>query len=526
MRTPLVGDVYKLLGRDGKHPVLLHINGKEKGPKWLGWQKISYGETMESRYQKLLHQKANTGVRLGDDDLCTIDCDTDPFLQEMFRLNPKLRETFCSCGEQGGQIWGYFPGERPRQVHPLKVHKDSPLAVGLKDPKPDKDDMVAIGEWRAEGGQSVILGIHPCGRPYTWLNGPVVPKQFNFQELIWHGDIAIPWEERPSKGSAYNGSSAADDSLLKRAIAQVTVERLWDHFGYPERNGNPVCSPFREDKHPSFSIYDQGRRFKDHGASWSEHRGDSFDFYQLATKQAAKTAFKAFVELAGLGHELSNIRSNEDPEWARKERAEAEKKRPKRPSPLYLSLAAEIEAADQRPLTETLIEPTWTMRLPTTLTMLRTNTPVFPAYVSTATYIIGSVVTSKGVVYMANQTPYQPGETYSSGAVVSYADVSYVSSQAAYAVATTYGLGDVVILGGKTYTSLQSGNTGNQPDVSPTWWKVTPNAGNEPDSNPEWWVATPNVGYEPSANPAWWKPSDPSLPSWTLDSYMNVVAAN
>ena len=43
--------------------------------------------------------------------------------------------------------------------------------------------------------------------------------------------------------------------------------------------------------------------------------------------------------------------------------------------PLYLSLAAEIEAADQRPLTETLIEPTWTMRLPTTLTMLRTNTP-------------------------------------------------------------------------------------------------------------------------------------------------------
>jgi hypothetical protein len=194
--------------------------------------------------------------------------------------------------------------------------------------------------------------------------------------------------------------------------------------------------------------------------------------------------------------------------------------------PLYLSLAAEIEAADQRPITETLIEPTWTMQLPTTLTMLRTNTPNFPPYVPTASYIIGSVVTSSGIVYRASQTPYEPGQTYSSGAVVSYADVSYVSDQAAYSSVSTYGISDVVILNGFTYTSLQSGNTGNQPDTSPTWWAATPNIGNEPDTNPQWWLGTPNVGHDPSANPAWWTPSDSSLPSWTLDSYMNVVASN
>jgi putative DNA primase/helicase len=312
MTPTLVGDVYSLLQRDGKCPVLLHIKAREKGPDWKGWRKISYFETLEGSYQKLLYKKeVNIGVRLGDDELCTIDCDTEPFLQEMLRLNPQLRETFCSCGEQARQIWGYFPGERPHQVHPLKVHKDSPLAIGLKDfdkkVQESKDDMVAIGEWRAEGGQSVIMGIHPCGRPYTWPNGMVVPKQLNLSSLIWPRDVAIPWLTA-RKGPAYEGASSRDESLLKRAIAGVTVERLWDHFGYQPRNGNPVCSPFREDKHPSFSIYDQGRRFKDHGASWSEHRGDSFDFYLLATKQDSKSGFKAFVELAGPGHELNRER--------------------------------------------------------------------------------------------------------------------------------------------------------------------------------------------------------------------------
>jgi hypothetical protein len=271
MTPTLVDDIYRLLGRDGKCPVLLHINSGEKGPKWKGWRKISYFETRQAGYQKLLCQKeVNIGIRLGDDDLGTIDCDTEPFLQEMFRLNPGLRDTFRSCGEQAGQIWGYFQGERPHQVHPLKVHKDSPLAVGLKDfdkkVQESKDGMVAIGEFRAEGGQSVIMGVHQCGRRYTWPNGPVVPKNFNLSSLIWPRDVAIPWLTA-RKGPAYEGASSRDDSLLKRAIAQLTVEWLWAHFGYEPRIGNPVRSPFREDKHPSFSIYDQGRRFKDHGAS-------------------------------------------------------------------------------------------------------------------------------------------------------------------------------------------------------------------------------------------------------------------
>jgi len=57
--------------------------------------------------------------------------------------------------------------------------------------------------------------------------------------------------------------------------------------------------------------------------------------------------------------------------------------------PLYLSIATEIAQADQQPVTETLVPPTWTMRLPTTLTMLRSDTPTIAPYAASATYVIG-----------------------------------------------------------------------------------------------------------------------------------------
>ena len=87
----------------------------------------------------------------------------------------------------------------------------------------------------------------------------------------------------------------------------------------------------------------------------------------------------------------------------------------------YLSIAQEIAAQDQQPVSETLVGEMWTMTLPTTLTMLR--------------------------------TPPQ--------------------SASAYSAATTYSLGAVVSYNQETYSSLQSSNVGNEPITSPTWWTLT-----------------------------------------------------
>jgi len=57
--------------------------------------------------------------------------------------------------------------------------------------------------------------------------------------------------------------------------------------------------------------------------------------------------------------------------------------------------------------------------------------------------------------------------------------------------------------------SIQGSNVGNEPDVSQSWWEATANIGNEPDTSP-----------------AWWSPHDSTLPSWKLDSNLQVLASN
>ena len=86
--------------------------------------------------------------------------------------------------------------------------------------------------------------------------------------------------------------------------------------------------------------------------------------------------------------------------------------------PLYLSIAAEIAEQDDEPVTETLISPTWTMNLPTTLNMLRGAPGAPPEYDETVAYPLGAVVTYNAI----------------------------------------------------SYSSLQADNTDNEPDQSPTWW--------------------------------------------------------
>ena len=297
--SPTLDDVRAALERDGRQPVLIYIEKGSKAPAYKGWNTLTYAQTQTLPYQKCLYQFSNTAVLLGGhDNLCTIDCDTESMFAETLSLNPAFASSLISQGERAGQIWLYVTGNRPQKVEKLKVRKDSPLAVGAKKIEPD--GTVEVGEFRAEGGASIIRGIHPCGCCYRWRSvGPLITVAFD--AISWHHDIIIPWGHDYRETTSTTGN-ADHDSLLKRAIATVTVDRLWQHFGFkPRGRANPVCSPFRDERHPSFSVYDEGRRWRDHGTG--DH-GDSFDFYQHATGKSAKDAFVEFIELAGLGDQL------------------------------------------------------------------------------------------------------------------------------------------------------------------------------------------------------------------------------
>ena len=313
--SPTLDNVRTLLERDGRHAVLLPILARDKAPKWKVWPKVTYAETQTEEYQQKLRSCPNTGVLLGlaPDGLCAIDLDTEEACAAFEEANPCFAQTLRTRGSRGAQFWAYVAGERPHQIHPLKVKATSPLAVGVNT-SPDDAGLVTIGEFRAEGGQSVIRGIHPVGNHYSWLCAKP-PITIDFGDIFWPTDVALPWLPAPVTGSrdaipqlGPKAQEQQDDTLLARASAKLDINLLWSHFGYPDRQGrNPVPSPFRTDNtkgHPSFSVFDQGRAFKDHNASYPLHRGNSFVFYQLATGLDPKAAFVPFVTLAGLGDEL------------------------------------------------------------------------------------------------------------------------------------------------------------------------------------------------------------------------------
>jgi hypothetical protein len=109
-------------------------------------------------------------------------------------------------------------------------------------------------------------------------------------------------------------------ALLQEAKGRLSIPFLWRHFNFPGEVSENFCvkSPFRDnDRKPSFSIFENGTRYKDHGTG---ETGDSYDFYQRATKLDSKAAYKPFIELAGLGDRLNT-------------KGAADKKKPEAPKP-------------------------------------------------------------------------------------------------------------------------------------------------------------------------------------------------
>jgi hypothetical protein len=62
---------------------------------------------MTPEYLAGLNHGGNIGVSLGkaSGGLCTIDADTDGFLESFLIANPDLRESLISKGARGGNVW-------------------------------------------------------------------------------------------------------------------------------------------------------------------------------------------------------------------------------------------------------------------------------------------------------------------------------------------------------------------------------------------------------------------------------------
>lgn len=167
-----VGQIRDLLGRD---VILLPVKKGQKAPIDTNWQDTAMGLMATSEYLARL-EGGNIGVLLGSKSggLCAIDIDSDEQVEPFLELNPNLKATLRTKGKRGSQIWVRISGshEKLRRLKTVDGHE--------------------WGEWRADGGQSVIYGIHPEGMPYQIENN-AKPVELRFSEIKWPDHIKLPW---------------------------------------------------------------------------------------------------------------------------------------------------------------------------------------------------------------------------------------------------------------------------------------------------------------------------------------------
>ncbi len=85
-----------------------------------------------------------------------------------------------------------------------------------------------------------------------------------------------------------------DIPALKESLR---IPEVWRALGLPGQPAPTCRSPFRPDKSPSFSIYQDGRRWKDFATGQG---GDVIDFIATARQTGKGEALRLFLELAGV----------------------------------------------------------------------------------------------------------------------------------------------------------------------------------------------------------------------------------
>ena len=85
-------------------------------------------------------------------------------------------------------------------------------------------------------------------------------------------------------------------SPLERALERISIPYLWQLFNLPGNPGPSCRSPFREDRHPSFSIYADDQRWYDFTTG---DGGNAADFVAKALNLSREDGCRKLIEIAG-----------------------------------------------------------------------------------------------------------------------------------------------------------------------------------------------------------------------------------
>jgi hypothetical protein len=139
------------------------------------WKHLQLTDMSAPSHLEKLKRAGNIGVALGraSNGLVTIDFDDEDYVEPFLEVNPLLRTTVRTTAQRGCNIW-------------LRCTTDYPRSCQLRNPTGDE-----IGEWRADGNQTIIAGTHPDGVPYRFVvESPAIAVDYS--EIVWPGVILAP----------------------------------------------------------------------------------------------------------------------------------------------------------------------------------------------------------------------------------------------------------------------------------------------------------------------------------------------
>src|SRR5262245_14935466 len=174
MRTAVTSDrishILELVGP----ALLLPWPARSKGGR-RKWKHLTLTDMDAMGHRAKLNKAGNVGVALGlvSGGLVTIDLDQDAYVDTFLDANPLFRNTLRTKGSRGCNIW-------------IRCSGDYPPSQKLKDSAGHE-----IGEWRADGNQTIIAGTHPQGMPYQFvIDRPVVTV--SYKAIDWPRSIVPP----------------------------------------------------------------------------------------------------------------------------------------------------------------------------------------------------------------------------------------------------------------------------------------------------------------------------------------------
>ena len=189
------------------------------------WKHLQLTDMNDGNHLAKLAKAANIGIALGkvSNGLVTIDLDQDSYVDAFLGANPLLMKTLRTRGSRGCNIWVRCSGEYPPSQK-------------LKNSTGDE-----IGEWRADGNQTIITGTHPEGMPYRFEAENLVIT-IAYEAIIWPESILLPHatESKRVRGVGENkvvsmSTPSASSSLVEAFSSRDSISQLAP-TGYHQNN--------------------------------------------------------------------------------------------------------------------------------------------------------------------------------------------------------------------------------------------------------------------------------------------------